>query len=101
MPKRSLADGGNRKHVRTKRFASPDSTQDSAVDMDSASVQSVQMDTVGITSAKTQQMNSACTSGLSKLRCRQRAGADHNSDWSNSSKPPTGAGIVNHGKGLY
>ena len=100
MPKRSLADGGNRKHVRTKRFASPDSTQDSAVDMDSASVQSVQMDTVGITSAKTQQMNGACTSGLSKLRCRQRVGADHNSDWSNSSKPPAGASTVNHGKGL-
>lgn len=98
VPERSLADGGNRKHVRTKRFASPDSMQDSAVDMDSASVQSVQMDTAGIALPKTQQTNSAYTSGLSKLRCRQRVGTHHNSDWCNSSKPPTGVGTVNHGK---
>lgn len=38
--KRSLADLPQRKHLGTKRYVSPDSSHDSAVDMDTASLQS-------------------------------------------------------------
>ena len=106
VPKRSLTPGGSRKHVRTKRFASPDSTHDSAVDMDSASMLSVQLDTqlpnglcLCLPKAQQQNNNDRCPTSSLKLRCRQKLGVDHNSDWPSSGKPPTGLIMANYGKG--
>ena len=108
VPKRSLTPGSSRKHVRTKRFASPDSTHDSAVDMDSASMQSVQIDTqppngLCLCLPKVQQQNIKARSntGSLKLRCRQKLGADRGSDWHSSGKPPTGLIMANYGKGNH
>ena len=105
VSKRSLTPGGSRKRVRTKRFASPDSTHDSAVDMDSASMLSVQLDTqlpnglcLCLQKAQQQNDNAHITSSL-KLRCRQKLRADHSSDWPLSGKPPTGLIMANYGKG--
>lgn len=97
VQKRTLAK------VRTKRSASPDSTQDSAIDMDSASMQSdthLPASLLRQHSPKMQQKTCAHTSGLLKLRSRQKLSAGHNSDWPNLSKPPVGISVANHGKGM-